>query len=138
MGKTILKAILRFFLGMLGGYLIILLLFDFVFNAPLDSSTLGCVSLVTGTFLFFATFWWDSQKTKKDSMGNVSGGVGQMASQKREPETTVTSAAQKETPKIKKDPSVHKAMGITICPNCKMKVISKSDGTCPNCQSKIS
>jgi hypothetical protein len=36
-----------------------------------------------------------------------------------------------------KGQSVQRVVGITVCPNCKIKVLPKSDGTCPSCQSKI-
>ena len=36
-----------------------------------------------------------------------------------------------------KGQSVQRVVGITVCPNCKMKVVPKFDGTCPSCQSKI-
>jgi hypothetical protein len=35
------------------------------------------------------------------------------------------------------DQSGQKVVGITVCLNCRMKVLPKSDGTCPNCQSRI-
>jgi len=60
-----------------------------------------------------------------------------MESQKGEPEPAEKTAAPKKTSKIKNGPSVQKVVGITVCPNCEMKVVPKSDGTCPSCQSKI-
>lgn len=33
--------------------------------------------------------------------------------------------------------SVQAVVGVTVCPNCKMRVLPKSDGTCPSCQSRI-
>ncbi len=29
-------------------------------------------------------------------------------------------------------------MNIVVCPNCKMKVIPRSDGSCPSCQFELS
>ena len=137
MGKTILKAVLRFFVGLLVGHLISTLLFIFVFHVPIESSTLGCIDVVTGTFFFFGTFWYDSYKINKNSNDNVYRGVEQIKSRKGESEPTGKTATQKEAPKIKKGQSVQKVVGITVCPNCKMKVMPKFDGTCPSCQSKI-
>ena len=137
MGKTILKAVLRFFEGLIGGYLIFALLFYYVFNVPVESSTLGGIGMVTGTFFFFATFWLDSHKIKKNSKDKIYDGVEQIKSQKEVPDPTGKTATPKKTPKINKGQSVQKVVGITVCPNCKMKVLPKSDGTCPNCQSKI-
>ena len=33
--------------------------------------------------------------------------------------------------------SVQRAVQVTVCPNCKMRVLPRADGTCPSCQSKI-
>ena len=63
--------------------------------------------------------------------------VEPIESQKGEPEPTKKTAAPQKTSNTKKGQSVRKVTGITICPNCEMKVIPKPDGTCPNCQSKI-
>jgi rubrerythrin len=57
--------------------------------------------------------------------------------QKGKPESTGKSGAQNKTQKVNNVQSVQKVVGITVCPNCNMKVFPKSDGTCPSCQSII-
>ena len=50
--------------------------------------------------------------------------------QSKESDVTKQPVASKRLPQKSLTP-------ITTCPNCKMRVIPKPDGTCPSCQSKI-
>lgn len=97
-------------------------------NGQADSAIFGCSCYSIIGVLAFATFQaWKSKKPP----------LTQMKSQESEPEPTRKTVTQKKTPKIKKGQPVQKVVGITVCPNCKMKVLPTSDGTCPSCQSKI-
>ena len=73
-----------------------------------DSAIFGCSCYSIIGVLAFAVF--QAWKSKKPSLTQVK-------SLESEPEPTGNTA--------------------TNCPNCKMKVIPKPDGTCPSCQSKI-
>ena len=56
---------------------------------------------------------------------------------RRMPDSSVkTQAEQKDL--SSKDRPKPKLSAITTCPNCGMRVLPKSDGTCPSCQARIS
>jgi hypothetical protein len=55
----------------------------------------------------------------------------------RQPDSSVKAQPEKkELPS--NDRSEPKLSPITTCPNCGMRVLPKSDGTCPSCQARIS
>ena len=79
---------------------------------------------------------FDSKKIKKNSNNKLYSRVKPIENQKGKPEPTKKTATKK-TAKINKGQSVQKIVGFTVCKKCKMKVLPKSDGSCPSCQSEI-
>jgi hypothetical protein len=102
---------------------------------------------IVAVILFLAGFFLVLQKRSEnpkrhlrktsDISEKVVKGSRQVESQEGIPEPTGKTISQKKTSNIKKGQSVQKVVGIMVCPNCKMKVLPKFDGTCPSCQSKI-